>query len=447
MDLSFTARNVMLGAALLGVTGGTLGSFTFLRRQSLLGDALAHATLPGICLAFLLSGSKAPLPLFVGALLAGLVGALTILATVRWSRVKEDSALGIVLSVFFGLGIVLLTYIQKLPTGNQSGLDKFLFGQAATLMAEDVRLMAILSALVLGTLALVYKELKILAFDREYGASLGLPMRSLEVLLTLLLVVVVVVGLQTVGVVLIVATLVTPAAAARQWTDRLGTMILLSAAIGAGSGIAGALTSASVARLPTGPVIVLIVSAALVVSLLFAPRRGFLWSLVRERRVRARIRRENLLKDLYRVGEHRGDGWERSVSLPRLLGMRRQSGRRLLRSARGLERVGWAEVGDDAVRLTPEGRREAATVVRKHRLWELYLARRLELPDDHVHRDAESMEHALTEEAVAEMEILLGFPEEDPHGRPIPPRPRGRTGEGPGRRADRAREGRGGREP
>ena len=345
-----------------------------------------------------------------------------ILATVRWSRVKEDSAMGIVLSVFFGLGIVLLTYIQKLPTGNQSGLDKFLFGQAATLVEEDVQVMAILSAAVLLLLALFYKELKILAFDREYGASLGLPMRWLEILLTVLLVVVVVVGLQTVGVVLIVATLVTPAAAARQWTDRLGLMVLLSAAIGAGSGILGALTSASMPRLPTGPVIVLIASAVLVVSLFLAPRRGYLWALIRERRVERRIRRENLLKDLYRVAESRED-WQSHVSMPELMGIRGQSSARLLRSARPLVEAGLVELDDaDAVRLTREGRLEAESVVRKHRLWELYLTRRLELPSDHVHRDAEAMEHALTEEAVAELEILLGYPEVDPHGRRIPPR-------------------------
>lgn len=422
MELSFTVRNVMLGAALLGLAAGAMGSFTLLRRQSLLGDALAHAALPGICVAFLLTGSKSPLPLFAGALVAGLAGALMILATVRWSRVKEDSAMGIVLSVFFGLGIVLLTYIQKLPTGNQSGLDKFLFGQAATLVEEDVRIMAILSGAVLLLLALFYKELKILAFDREYGASLGLPMRWLEILFTVLLVVVVVVGLQTVGVVLIVATLVTPAAAARQWTDRLGGMILLSAAIGAGSGIFGALISASMPRLPTGPVIVLLVSAVLVVSLFLAPRRGYLWSLIRERRVERRIRRENLLKDLYRVAENRRD-WQSFVSLPELMGMRGQSSARLLRSARPLVGAGLVELEADAVRLTPAGRREAESVVRKHRLWELYLTRRLELPSDRVHRDAEAMEHALTEDAVAELETLLGYPEVDPHGRRIPPRP------------------------
>jgi manganese/zinc/iron transport system permease protein len=291
MDLSFTARNVLIGATMLGALGGMIGSFALLRRQSLLGDALAHAALPGVCIGYLSTGSKAPLPLFLGALTAGLLGALLILAVVRWSRIKEDSAIGIVLSVFFGGGIVLLTHIQKLPDGNQSGLDKYLFGQAATLVAEDLEVMAVLGGIVLIALLLFYKELKLLSFDPAFGASLGLPMRRLEVLLTLLLVVVVVVGLQTVGVVLIVAALITPAAAARQWTDRLGSMILLAAGIGALAGVAGSLASALVPRLPTGPVIVVVSSGALIVSLLFAPRRGLLWARLRERRVAHRLRR------------------------------------------------------------------------------------------------------------------------------------------------------------
>lgn len=417
--LSFTARNVVAGATILGITGGVLGCFALLRRQSLLGDALAHAALPGVCLGYLLTGSKTPLPLFAGAMVAGLVGALFILAAVRWSRVKEDTAIGIVLSVFFGGGIVLLTHIQKLPAGNQSGLDKFLFGQAAALVTEDVQLMAILSSVVLVTVALTWKELKVLTFDRAYAAALGLPVRRLELLLTLLLVVVVVVGLQTVGVVLIVATLVTPAAAARQWTERLGVMVLLSAAIGAAAGVVGALASAGFARLPTGPVIVLAASVVLVVSLLVAPQRGLLWAALRERRVRSRIRRENLLKDLYRIGEARGD-WGEPVTWPQLMGLRGLSGARLHRSARPLERSGRVQRDGEALRLTEDGLHAAAEVVRKHRLWEVYLTRRLELPSDHVHRDAEAMEHALTARAVADLDRGLGYPERDPHGRPIP---------------------------
>lgn len=423
--LSYSARNVLIGATLLGALGGLLGSFALLRRQSLLGDALAHAALPGVCLAFLLTGSKSPLPLFAGALLAGLLGSLLILATVRWSRIKEDSAIGIVLSVFFGVGIVLLTAIQKLPAGNQSGLDKFLFGQAATLVEEDLKVMAVLGAVVLAVVLALFKEMKLLAFDPGFGASLGLPMRRLEILMTLLLVVVVVVGLQTVGVVLIVATLITPAAAARQWTDRLGTMVALSSAIGAAAGVAGSLASSLVPRLPTGPVIVLVSSTVLIVSLLFAPRRGLLWAMLRERQVADRIRCENLLKDLYLQAERQADqGGDRDAfqSRPLLMGVRGQSGAELDRSARPLLAAGLAERQGDDLRLTPAGREAAESVVRKHRLWEVYLTRRLELPSDHVHRDAEAMEHALTDEAVAEIEELLGFPEVDPHGRPIPRR-------------------------
>lgn len=426
MELSFTARNVLTGATLLGAVGGVVGCFALLRRQSLLGDALAHAALPGVCLAFLLTGTKAPLPLAAGALVAGVLGALVILGVVRWSRIKEDSGIGIVLSVFFGLGIVLLTYIQRLPSGNQSGLDKYLFGQAATLVEKDLQVMALLAAVVGATLVLLYKELCLVTFDRAFAQSLGLPVRTLEVVLTVLLVLVVVVGLQTVGVVLIVATLVTPAAAARQWTDRLGVMLLLAGVIGGTSGAAGALASAMAANLPTGPTIVLVASAVLAVSLLFAPRRGLVQARLRERRVALRIRRENLLKDLYRLGEQ---GVRGPVSLPHLMGLRGVPAARMEAKARRLAAAGLVERRGDGLLLTAAGRDEAAEVVRRHRLWELYLTRRLELPSDHVHRDAEAMEHALTNEDVDRLEELLGHPQEDPHGQPIPRPRRDRRGE------------------
>jgi manganese/zinc/iron transport system permease protein len=422
MELSFTARNVLAGATLLGATGGVVGCFALLRRQSLLGDALAHAALPGVCVAYLATRAKSPAPLFAGALLAGLLGSLLILAVVRWSRIKEDSAIGIVLSVFFGVGIVLLTHIQKLPFGNQSGLDKFLFGQAATLVPRDLAVMAALAALALAGVALFYKELKLLAFDREFGRSLGFPMRRLEVLLTFLLVLVVVVGLQTVGVVLMVATLITPAAAARQWTERLGTMILIAATIGGGAGAVGALASASVERLPTGPAIVLASSAVLVVSLAAAPRRGLLWAYLDTRRVARRIRQENLLKDLYLWGERHGGEFGSAVPWPELEGMRGQSARSLAALCRPLAGRGRLAVGGAGAQLTAAGLAAAEALVRRHRLWEVYLTRRLELPSDHVHRDADVMEHALSDDDVARLEDSLGRPAADPHGRPIPPR-------------------------
>lgn len=420
MELSFTVKNVLAGATLLGAVGGVLGCFAFLRRQSLLGDALAHATLPGVCLAFLLTGSKAPLVLFTGALVAGLVGAVAILGVVRGSRIKEDAAIGTVLSVFFGFGIVLLTRVQRSPTGNQSGLDKFLFGQAATLVESDVILMAITGGLALAAVLLLYKELKLTTFDRAFAASLGLPAARLDIALTLLLVMVVVIGLQTVGVVLVVATLVTPAAAARQWTDSLGRMLMLSGFLGAGAGAIGALVSASTPRMPTGPVIVLAGSVALLISLFLAPERGLLWAWWRERRLASRIRRENLLKDLYRYGEQRGGNFGAPVPLIHLRGVRGQGLGELRGTTARLARESLVERAGDALRLTGDGVTRAASVVRKHRLWELYLTRRLALPLDHVHRDAETMEHALDDGAEARLDEMLGYPPTDPHGQPIP---------------------------
>src|ERR671913_844291 len=263
----YTLRTVALGSAALGLTSGALGSFAVLRRQSLLGDAISHAALPGVAVAFLLTGSKAPLVLVAGAALAGFLGTLLVMGVVRTTRVKYDTALGIVLSVFFGVGLVLLTFIQRRPDASQAGLDRFLFGQAAGLLRRDLVTMAILGGLALAVMLLVWKELKLLAFDPDYGTSLGFPMRALDVLLTSLLVVAIVIGLQTVGVVLMAAMGIAPAAAARQWTDRLGLGATLAAGFGALAGIVGSVVSAETERLPTGPTIVLCATAIVLVSL------------------------------------------------------------------------------------------------------------------------------------------------------------------------------------
>ncbi len=282
----YTIRNVALGAAILGVVGGALGSFAILRRQGLFGDALAHATLPGVCVAFMLSGTKAPLVLLTGAALSAGLGALLILTIVSRTRIKQDAALGIVLSVFFGAGAVLITYIGGSGSGSQSGLDRFIFGQAATIVREDVVTMGILAALALLVVALLFKEFKLLSFDPAFAASLGFPVGRLNVLLTMLIVVAVIIGIQAVGVVLMAAMLIIPAAAARQWTDGLGMMLVISGLFGALSGVSGALISATGANLPTGPLIVLCATALLVLSLFLGRSQGFLWGWIGSRRNR-----------------------------------------------------------------------------------------------------------------------------------------------------------------
>lgn len=285
----YTLRNVALGSMVLGIVSGTLGAFAVLRRQGLMGDALSHAALPGICLAYMWTGSKAPLTLMIGAALAGWIGMTLILTIVRQTRISSDAALGTVLTVFFGVGVVLLTVIQKSNDANQAGLDKYLFGQAATLVQEQVVTMATLGTAALLVVALFYKEFKLLAFDPEFAMSLALPTRRLDLLLTSLLVVAVVIGLNTVGVVLMSAMLVAPAAAARQWTNRLSVMLGLSALFGALSGLSGALVSVSEERLPTGPIIILCASALVIVSVFFGSARGLVWEWLRQRRHRQRL--------------------------------------------------------------------------------------------------------------------------------------------------------------
>ncbi len=275
---------VAIGAALLGAVSGTLGTYAVLRRQSLLGDAISHAALPGIAIAFLLTGSKTPLILVLGAAVAGWLGTLFILSIVRLTRIKYDSALGIILSTFFGFGLVLHTLIQRTGNANQAGLDTFLFGQAATILESDVLTIGILGGIAIVIMLVFWKELKLLVFDEGFAASLGLPIRALDILLTSLLVIAIVLGLQAVGAVLMSAMLVAPAVAARQWTDKLSVMMLLAAGFGALAGVGGTIISSSASRIPTGPTIVLCATVVVGFSIVLAPNRGLLWNRLRYQR-------------------------------------------------------------------------------------------------------------------------------------------------------------------
>jgi manganese/zinc/iron transport system permease protein len=303
----YTLRTVALGSAILGIASGALGSFAVLRKQSLLGDAISHAALPGIVLAFLLTRSREPIVLISGAMIAGWIATLAMLTIIRTTRIKDDSALGLVLSVFFGFGLMLLTFTQRLPDATQAGLDKFLFGQAATLVERDVVTMGIISAIALTLLTLFWKEFKLITFDAEFAASLGFHVRLLDVILTTLLVVAIVVGLQTVGVVLMSAMVVAPAAAARQWTDRLSRMVIIGGLFGALSGVSGTLISSSGANLPTGPLIVLCMTAIVVFSFLFATNRGLIWNWLRARRNRRTLRARAVLTDLNTLAKQHPD--------------------------------------------------------------------------------------------------------------------------------------------
>ena len=288
----YTFQTVALGSALLGLISGVLGSFAVLRKQSLLGDGISHSALPGVVMAFMLLGSKNTEVLLIGALVSGLLATLFILGIVRHTRIKFDSALALVMSVFFGLGLVLLTYVQKIPNSNQAGLKRFIFGQASTLLQRDIVLTAVCGGVLLTVVALFWKEFKLFTFDSDYAQSLGFSSKKLNLLLSAMIVLAIIIGLQTVGVILMSAMLITPAVAARQWTNRLWVMVLLSSVFGGVSGVAGTAASSLVAKLPTGPAIVVCVSAIVMISVLFAPGRGVLHKLYQHRKNKLRLRFE-----------------------------------------------------------------------------------------------------------------------------------------------------------
>ena len=303
----YTLQTVAMGAAILGLVSGVLGSFAVLRQQSLIGDALSHAALPGVCLGFIVAGARELGWILSGALVTGGLAALGILALTRLSRLKTDAAIGAALSVFFALGVVLLTVIQRQGGASQAGLETFLFGQAAAILREDLVIMGGITAVALAVVCALWKEFKLVTFDPVFARTLGLPVTVLEVTLTVMVALAVVVGLQMVGVVLMAAMVIAPAAAARQWTRRLEHMVVLAAAIGMGAGIAGSVISALGQGLATGPLIVLAASVAVAVSILFAPGRGVVWEVVERGRERRGLRGRQILATMLSLAREHDD--------------------------------------------------------------------------------------------------------------------------------------------
>jgi len=303
----YTLRTITLGTAILGAVCGMLGSFAVLRKQSLLGDAISHAALPGIAIAFLITGAKESSVLLLGALISGLLGTFWIRSIIKKTHLKSDTALGLILSLFFGFGMLLLTFIQKQPNANQAGLDKYLFGQAATLVESDVWLMAMVTSICLGALLLFWKEFKLLLFDADYTKTLGFNTKFIDILITSFIVLAIVLGLQTVGVVLMSAMLLAPAAAARQWTNSLGYMVVLAAVFGSFSGVFGTAISASQNNLSTGPVIVIVAGVFVLVSFIFSPSRGLLFKQIRIVKNRRDLKLHKTLAFMYNIAQTHDD--------------------------------------------------------------------------------------------------------------------------------------------
>lgn len=377
LPLAYTDAVVVLGAAVLGVTAGVLGSLAVLSRRSLVGDALAHSALPGVAIAFLLTGAKDPASLLVGAAIAGLLGALVMVGIERTGRIRPDAAIGVVLSSFFSLGVVLLTYIGGLGNARQAGLETYLFGQAAGLLERDVRAMALLAAAAIVCVAVAFRPLKTALFDRSFAAAAGLRVRAVELASTALLVVAVVIGLRTVGAILMVAMLIVPAVTARQLTGRLSRLLPLAGVVGAGVGVTGALLSAR-AEVPTGPVIVLTGTVVVLAAVLLAPGRGVAWRALRRRGERRRAVATGVLIDL-ETALHAGP-----PPTPAELALASARPRRdVRRGLRDLARAGLIARDGERVLLSESGAAAAHTALEGRRLWSAWLEHgwRLDLGD------------------------------------------------------------------
>jgi len=404
-------RWVLAACVLLGLSSGVLGCFALLRKHSLMGDAVAHAALPGICIAFMLYGTKSILLFMIGAIISGLIASSCITYITKNSRIKEDTALGLVLTVFFGFGIVLMTIIQQSAQGNQSGMDSFLFGKAASLVGVDVQVMMVVASILLIVCWLLFKEFKLLSFDPGFGRGLGMPMGVLNTVLMLLIVIAVVIGLQAVGVVLMAAMLITPAIAARYWTERLDLMIILAGVFGGLSGVLGTYVSTLTSNMPTGPVIVLAATAMFFISLIFAPRRGLLMKMLRLTRLRSQVARENLLQSLYDLeekGQQNSAGSPDGHTLEQLLAWRPISPRTAASTLRHLVQTGLVREVSQGYRLTDRGLETAYKLTLNQRMWDIFLMYESKLGGYKFNRDVQGdLAAELSPDTLEEIRRLL----------------------------------------
>ena len=420
----YNTRLVILCAGLLGVISGMVGVYLILRKRSLIGDAICHAALPGLAIAFLahvaLGGDgKNLFWLLAGAGISGTAGSLAVIALRRWTNLKEDAALGIVLSVFFGIGMALFSIVQQFEQGDAAGLENFILGKSASIVASDAITICVASLIVVAVLLLFRKELTFLCFDSTLASAQGWPVLLMDLLLLGCVLIVVIVGANVVGVILVIALLVTPPASARFWTHSLPVTIFISALIGASSGVIGALSSLMIDRIPSGAAIVLSASGFFALSMFFGTERGLLWRAWRMGRQRTKADQEHVLRSIFELLEGKGKAPQsqgqmrsESVLISDLVRMRCWSASRLQRAMRQITNQGWATVNrDGAATLTASGIQQSLKAVRRHRLLELYFARWADLSPDAIDRGADYTEHALDDDLLAELEkdaIVMG---------------------------------------
>jgi manganese/zinc/iron transport system permease protein len=406
----YNTRVVVLGVMALGTAAGLVGTFLLLRKRALTADALSHATLPGIAIAFMVmvgfgGDGKTLVGLLLGAFVFGCIGVLAILGIRHTTRLKDDAAIGIVLSVLFGLGLCLLRIATEFPNGSAAGLSGFIFGKAASMVASDAMTMGLVALGIAIVTAVLRKEWTLLCFDEKFGAVQGWPVLRLDVVLMVLVAIVTVIALQSVGLVLAVAMLIIPAASARYWTTKITSMLIASALIGCMSGWLGAVVSALIPRMPTGPIIVLICGFWFVLSFIVGPKDGLIVRHVSRVRLNRRIALQHILRAMWEVCE---DNKKSEFTLGSIVHVRSWNKRTVSKLLRNCARRNYAtNLATHVWQLTEKGKAEASRVVRNHRLWEVYLITYADIAPTHVDRDADMIEHVLGRDLVEKLEALL----------------------------------------
>lgn len=431
-------RGPTLGSMLMCLGASLVGVIVFLRKQSLLGEALSHAAYPGVIMGVILAGLLnlddrhevfLAILIMFGAAITALLGLWCIQILESRFKIRSDSALCFVLSIFFGLGLTLASQVQFSFSYLYRQAQVYLYGQAATMTDMHIYVYGFLALLIIYAITTFYKEIQTITFNRDYAKILGINVRLVDSIVFILIVLAVVIGIRSVGVVLMSAMLIGPATAARQYTNKLSIMFILAGLFGLISGYLGNYVSVETSQyltqiypatrlaLPTGPMIVLVASSICLLSLLLAPERGMLLRMIRIKKFRQRCMRENLLKALWRYGSHQPVPFD-------LIAKHQTASKLYLKLALSrLVRNGWVKKDDNgSYKLTKDGEIWAAKIVRLHRLWEVYLVDYLGIGSEKVHLNAEEMEHIITPELERELTLLLKDPKRDPHHQPIPPK-------------------------
>lgn len=405
------AFRALIASAMVGISCGVLGCFIVLRNMALIGDALSHAVLPGVFFAFLLFGYSV-IGFFIGSVLAGLLSALVITWIQQNVKAKNDAAIGIVFTAMFAIGVIGISHISK-RDGVHLDVKDFLFGNMLGVSNEDLYLTIGLTIYVLINVFIFYRQLFVSTFQPVIAQTMGISVKLMHYFLMLLLSFVVVASLQTVGVILVVAMLITPASTALLLTDRLHKVVILSAFIGLISTVSGLLL-AIVWNTTPGPLMAVVAAVFFFIAAFLAPKRGLVFRYLKKRKLKHEINLEDVMKQSFRL---QGMNQMNFENLQARLGFSRRKLNGLLSELRNRD---YFDKGQ--LELTEKGSAVASRLTRAHRLWETYLVNEVGLQEGQIHDDAERLEHHLSEGILDEVDEKLGFPEKDPHGSPIPER-------------------------